>query len=444
MSITGSGSLNIISALVNAGNSVTSVKLSDSAANVVANLDLLETLAAQGKLTSITLTDTGTPVLTITVTQEFADALALKAIVSPYSVAVIGIPASAPTGPLLDNLSLNQQLELIYIAYYNRAADEGGFSFWGGQNATAQANGQSASLALTNIANSFAPQAETDALYPILGTPDLNLQTAAAQAGLTTFIGNVYSNLFDRTADTAGQAYWVGQITSGAVGLGAAALAIANGATGSDAIEVQNKIAVALDFTTRTAASGLGVTPPYPSSFLPAARSVLAGVDGTSLNDASVTAGEAATTTFISSAPTAIVATGGALSASSANDQITISTSNSVTDPGAGSFTIQFATGVSGDTLVLHSGGPDQIIGFNPAAGDVLDLSSLLAGARLTAQEVLPNLGSYFTISDQGADAVLQFDPLGHGNGSAVAVLKNLGGDVTSLGVLSAHNALQL
>ena len=78
---------------------------------------------------------------------------------------------SIPSGPLLNSLNLDQQLELIYIAYYNRAADGGGFAFRGGQNATAQAGGQGAAQALTNIANSFAPQAETDALYPILANP---------------------------------------------------------------------------------------------------------------------------------------------------------------------------------------------------------------------------------------------------------------------------------
>ncbi len=416
---------------------------------------VFQTAANDPAITGVSLVSTNIPGLT-------ADDLSFSAHTISINESALTLPDSAPgsivisadfatttsplptSGGLLGNLSLNQQLELIYIAYYNRAADEGGFSFWSEQNATAQANGQSASLALTNIANAFAPQPETDALYPILGAANLDLQTAAAQASLATFIGNVYGNLFDRTADTAGETYWVGQITSGAVGLGAAALAIANGATGADAIEVQNKIAVALDFTTRTSASGLGVTPPYASSFLPAAGSVLTGVDGTALNDASVTAGEAATTAYISGAATAIVATASTLSASSASDQITISASNSVTDPGAGSFMIQFATGVSDDTLVLHSGGTDQITGFNPAAGDVLDLRSLLAGAQLTAQDVLSNLGSYFTIADQGADAVLLFDPLGQGNFSAVAVLKGLRESVTDLGVLSGHNALQL
>ena len=43
---------------------------------------------------------------------------------------------------ILGDLSVNQQLELIYIAYFNRSADGAGFTFWSGQNATAQAGGQ--------------------------------------------------------------------------------------------------------------------------------------------------------------------------------------------------------------------------------------------------------------------------------------------------------------
>ncbi len=96
--------------------------------------------------------------------------------------------------------------------------------------------------------------------------------------------------------------YWVSQITEGAVELGAAALAIANGATGTDANELLNKIAVALDFTIRTASAGLGVTPPLPAAFAAAAVAVLSKVDGISVNDASVTAGEDATSAYISGA----------------------------------------------------------------------------------------------------------------------------------------------
>ena len=373
-------------------------------------------------------------------TNASISSIQVNAQTSPFDFWGLALPAASKTPSpdgLIAGLNLNQQLELIYIGYFNRAADSGGFGFWSGQNTTAQNNGQSASAALTNIANSFAPQQETDALYPILSTPNLNLQSAGAQTALGTFLDNVYSNLFDRAADAGGKAYWLGQITSGAVGLGAAVLAIANGAQGTDAIEVQNKIAVALDFTTRTGAAGLGTISPYPTTFVTAAHSVLSSVDGVSLNDASVTAGEAATTAYIAN-PASV----GATAVTAANDPVTISASNTVTDPGPGSHTIQFITGVSADTLVLHSGATDQISGFNLAAGDVLDLRSLLSEAQLNIQDVLPKLGSYFTIADQGADAVLLFDPLGHGAGSAVAVLKALSAAVPDIGTLSSHNAI--
>ena len=159
----------------------------------------------------------------------------------------------------LTSLSLDQQTELIYIGYYNRAADAGGFNFWEGQDATAQAGGQSAAVALTNIANSFAPQAETEAIYPFLSNPNPNFSNPTVQAGLATFVGNVYENLFDHAADSGGLSYWTGQIETGAVGLGAAVLAIA-GPPGSDATILQNKITVALEFTNLTSAANVGIT----------------------------------------------------------------------------------------------------------------------------------------------------------------------------------------
>ena len=70
---------------------VTGVAVADTAANVAANLDALETLAAASKLTSITLADPGTPVLTITATQLSADATALGLIGGSYGLAVTAV-----------------------------------------------------------------------------------------------------------------------------------------------------------------------------------------------------------------------------------------------------------------------------------------------------------------------------------------------------------------
>ena len=85
----------------------------------------------------------------------------------------------------------------------------------------------------------------------------------------------------------------------------------------------------------------------------------------------------------------------------------------------------------------------DQISGFGLGSGDALDVRSLFAEVGLNSQDVLPGLGSYLTIVDQGMDAALLFDPTGHGGGSAVAVLQNLGSVVTNLGVLTSHGAIQ-
>jgi len=70
--------------------------VSDSAAHVARSLDGLESLAAQGKLGAIALTDTAIPTLSISAAQSVSDAIALQAISSSY-VLSINVPASAAT-----------------------------------------------------------------------------------------------------------------------------------------------------------------------------------------------------------------------------------------------------------------------------------------------------------------------------------------------------------
>jgi hypothetical protein len=53
-------------------------------------------------------------------------------------------------------------------------------------------------------------------------------------------------------------------------------------------------------------------------------------------------------------------------------------------------------------------------------------------------------LGNYVTITDQGADALVNFDPAGHGGGTTVAVLQGLGNTVISLDNLVARGAIRL
>jgi hypothetical protein len=80
-------------------NDVTSVSVSDSASNVVANIAALETLAQSGRLTSIALTDSGTPALALSASQITADAQVLATITSPYTVAATGLSVTAFLSP---------------------------------------------------------------------------------------------------------------------------------------------------------------------------------------------------------------------------------------------------------------------------------------------------------------------------------------------------------
>lgn len=118
-------------------------------------------------------------------------------------------------------------IQKLYIAYFNRPADPAGLAYW-----------MASSMTITQIANSFAEQAEYKAAF----------------AGQTTesIVATLYANLFgsSRVPDAAGLLYWVGQINQGKVSLGAAAISILNGAQGDDKIAVDSKVTAATSFTT--------------------------------------------------------------------------------------------------------------------------------------------------------------------------------------------------
>ena len=154
----------------------------------------------------------------------------------------------------VDLLAFNEQLSVIYFGYFNRAGDETGFSFWSNFYNTQVASGLSKANVLNDIANKFQPQPETLAIYPALGlqNPDFNSETGKAQ--LSTFLDDVYQNLFNRPPDLGGKTFWSEAISNNLVGLGEAIITIANGSTGSDITIIQHKAEVALYFTNNTAA----------------------------------------------------------------------------------------------------------------------------------------------------------------------------------------------
>jgi chitinase len=88
-----SGGLSAAAASALGSNATAGISVSDTAANVSANLDGLQHLAAAGDLSSITLADASTPKLALTAAQVGADAPALSKIVSPYAPSITGTAA---------------------------------------------------------------------------------------------------------------------------------------------------------------------------------------------------------------------------------------------------------------------------------------------------------------------------------------------------------------
>jgi len=121
-----------------------------------------------------------------------------------------------------------EQVQAAYVAFYGRPADPSGLAYWQGQLTAAGGN-------LNSIINSFGSSAESQALY--------------GGQSVTQEVTSIYQQELNRAPDSAGLSYWVQQISSGAVSSAAAALAIFNGATGSDQTTINNKLVVAEAFT---------------------------------------------------------------------------------------------------------------------------------------------------------------------------------------------------
>lgn len=119
-------------------------------------------------------------------------------------------------------------VQKIYIAYYGRAADAGGLNYWANQ---LNSNGGN----LTAIINSFGNSAE----YTLISN-GLNA---------TQLVDQIYVNLFNRHADSAGLNWYVNEMISGRKTLATIALDILNGARNEDLLIVNAKVDVATQFT---------------------------------------------------------------------------------------------------------------------------------------------------------------------------------------------------
>jgi hypothetical protein len=175
-------------------------------------------------------------------------------------------------------------------------------------------------------------------------------------------------------------------------------------------IATYNANGVSTQYYTGPDGTGSAVGSPVVSS----GGSMFGGMAATQTGaDASSAAADAASTTGASSqaAP------------GSTGETIEIAGSDRFIDLGVGNDTIAFAAGATSDTLLLHLGGSDLISGFDPSAGDTLDLSALLAEAGVNIGNDIAQLPNYVSVVNLNGSSAIVFDPTGQGGGSQVALL---------------------
>lgn len=122
-------------------------------------------------------------------------------------------------------------LQKIYIAFYQRPGDPAGIRYWADRLAHAQ--GDSAA-----VIDAFAASTEAQALYGLV-----------SHSALEDVIDAVYQALFRRPADAEGKAFYQAAFEQGILTVGNIVLAILHGAQGDDLTAIENKLAVAREFT---------------------------------------------------------------------------------------------------------------------------------------------------------------------------------------------------
>ena len=180
-----------------------------------------------------------------------------------------------------------EMITKIYIGYFDRAPDPVGLDYWVGRF--------NDGMSLQEIAQSFSEQPESTNKYPYLATPNI--------ASPDTFLSTVYANLFERTPDAEGLAYWKGQITSGRP-IGEIIFDIINGATNTDAGQdlaiLGNKTTVAYDWAL-SAADVAGLNYEENTSAQQAAADALDGSAADWASSGYVTTKEASTDEYFDS-----------------------------------------------------------------------------------------------------------------------------------------------
>jgi hypothetical protein len=256
----------------------------------------------------------------------------------------------------------NQDVQKLYIAYFNRPAD-----YFGLQFQVQAANATS----LAAVANSFANSPEFLSEYA--GKTDAQ------------FVNALYVNLFGREADLPGLSFWINLLNTGVVTKGTIAIEMLKGAINQDAIAISSKVAAAeafyaaIDTTAEaTAYSGAAANA--------VAKAFLAGITTPEALAAAIAPATLAATL------TAVVTAG-----SPAPVDTTFNTTVGV-DTFLGTVGSDVVN-VAGDVTTLNSG--DTLAG-----GNGIDTLNITAGSGINSSLTGVSISGFENVNITGADSI--------------------------------------
>lgn len=182
------------------------------------------------------------------------EAIAVNGSFSNTILSNTGTHASLQLGLPPQNVS--EQVQALYIGFFGRAGDVSGVNYWTQQTLGLMMEGNTLAQALEIVSIGFASSTE-NAPYNQLANVKLNSANPEQVALASRFINQTYQQLFQRSADSEGLQYWLGQLFSGSIPYSDLVYSIANAAYGSDQTVLANKMVAGSYFTQLVSASGV-------------------------------------------------------------------------------------------------------------------------------------------------------------------------------------------
>jgi hypothetical protein len=283
-------------------------------------------------------------------------------------------------------------VQQLYVAYFGRPADPGGLQSFEAQLAADSAPTNTAALALAydsdpairTLIDGFGQSTESQNLYGSGTTED--------------FVKAIFSNVLGRQPAASGLNYWAGQIDSGSLSKGDAALAIMAGAlqpnTAQGQIDeqlVNNRIAVATYYTSQVSqqnAAGAYVGSAAASSARNLLAQVSSSTDPSSLNGT--------VTTAIADLITAIVQSDGGSFCGTISGSFSGTVNLTLTSNGGSTFSASGTVNVDGQSIPISGTAqpPALNVELYCSTGACGTVSGTISPTTVSGTYSIPGLGS--------------------------------------------------